>query len=191
LKGENHLNQTLLIIDAQQELIDGNQEESAVYNQEQLIKNINLVIEKAKSSNVPIIFVRDLDVAEGEGKGFQIHGEISMPTDRVIFDKLATNSFYGTGLLNHLKTREVGHVVIMGCVTQHCIDTAVRTATINGLDVTLVEDGHSTKESNTLSAKQIIEHHNETLHGHYNVEHFSVVRSAEEDLFNPTHDSYR
>jgi nicotinamidase-related amidase len=191
LKGENHLNQTLLIIDAQQELIDGNQDESAVYNKEQLIKNINLVIEKAKKFNVPIIFVRDLDVAEGKGKGFQVHDEVSMPKDRMIFDKTATNSFHGTGLLNHLKSQEIGHVVIMGCKTQYCIDSAVRTATISGLDVTLVGDGHSTTDSDALSAEQIIKHHNETLHGHYNVEHFSVVRNAKEDLFHPTHDSYR
>lgn len=191
MKGENHLNQTLLIIDAQQELIDGNQDESAVYNKEQLIKNINLVIEKAKKFNVPIIFVRDLDVAEGKGKGFQVHDEVSMPKDRMIFDKTATNSFHGTGLLNHLKSQEIGHVVIMGCKTQYCIDSAVRTATISGLDVTLVGDGHSTTDSDALSAEQIIKHHNETLHGHYNVEHFSVVRNAKEDLFHPTHDSYR
>jgi nicotinamidase-related amidase len=191
LKGGNHLNQTLLIIDAQQELIDGNQDESAVYNKEQLIKTINLVIEKAKKCNVPIIFVRDLDVAEGKGKGFQVHDEISMPTDRMIFDKIATNSFHGTRLLNHLTSQEIRHVVIMGCKTQHCIDSAVRTATISGLDVTLVGDGHSTTDSDALSAEQIIKHHNETLHGHYNVEHFSVVRDAKEDLFHPTHDSYR
>jgi len=59
------------------------------------------------------------------------------------------------------------------------------------LDVTLVGDGHSTTDSGALSAKQIIKHHNETLHGHYNVEHFSVVRNAVEDLFHPIHDSYR
>jgi len=185
------LNQTLLIIDAQQELIDGNQEESAVFNKKQLIRNINIVIEKAKESNVPVVFVRDRDVAEGKGKGFQIHNGINVPTEVKIFDKAATNSFHGTGLLNYLQSQEIDHVVIMGCATQHCIDSAVRTATINGLDVTLVGDGHSTKDSDVLSAEQIIKHHNKTLHGHYNVEHFSVVRNTEEDLFQPTHDSYR
>ena len=79
----------------------------------------------------------------------------------------------------------------MGCATQHCIDSAVRTATVSSLDVTLVSDGHSTTDSDVLSAEQIIKHHNETLHGHYNVEHFSIVRNTEEDLFHPTHDSYR
>jgi nicotinamidase-related amidase len=145
LKGEILLNQTLLIIDAQQELIDGNQHESAVINKEQLIRNINRVIEKANKRDVPVVFVRDLDVAEGKGEGFQIHKEINVPTDAKIFDKAATNSFHGTGLLNHLSIQQVEHVVIMGCKTQHCIDSAVRTATISGLDVTLVGDGHSTK----------------------------------------------
>ena len=191
MKGENHLNQTLLIIDAQQELIDGNQEESAVFNKEQLIRNINKVIEKARESDVPVVFVRDLDVAEGEGRGFQIHNEINVPTKAKIFDKSATNSFHGTDLLNHLRSQQIEHVVIMGCKTQYCIDSVVRTATISGLDVTLVGDGHSTTDNDVLSAEQIIKHHNRTLHGHDNVEHFSLVRNAEEDLFCPTHDSYR
>lgn len=191
MKGEKHLNQAVLIIDAQQELIDGNQVESAVFNKEQLIRNINFLIEKAWESDVPVVFVRDLDVAEGKGKGFQVHDEINVPTDTKFFDKTATNSFYGTGLLNHLRLQEVEHIVIMGCKTQHCIDSAVRTATINGFDVTLVGDAHSTTDSGFLSAEQIIKHHNETLHGHYNVEHFSIVRNAKEDLFHPSHDSYR
>jgi nicotinamidase-related amidase len=191
LKGEIYLNQTLLIIDAQQELIDGNQKESAVINKGQLIRNINKVIKKASEADTPVVFVRDLDVAEGKGEGFQVHNEINVPIDAKIFDKSATNSFHGTGLLDHLRTQQVEHVVIMGCKTQHCIDSAVRTATISGLDVTLVGDGHSTSDNDVLSAEQIIKHHNSTLHGHYNVEHFTVVRNTEEDLFLPTHDSYR
>ena len=191
MKGEIYLNQTLLIIDAQQELIDGNQKESAVINKDQLIRNINMVIKNASESDIPVVFVRDLDVAEGKGEGFQVHNEINVPMDAKIFDKSATNSFHGTGLLDHLRIQQVEHVVMMGCKTQHCIDSAVRTATISGLDVTLVGDGHSTTDNDALTGEQIIKHHNRTLHGHYNVEHFAVVRNSEEDLFLPTHDSYR
>lgn len=185
------LKQALLIIDAQQALIDGNQGERPVFNKDQLIRHINLVIEKAREADVPVVCVRDLDVAEGKGGGFQVHPEINVPQEAVIFDKTATNSFHGTGLLKHLRSQEIEHVVIMGCATEYCIDTAVRTATISGFDVTLVGDGHSTTASDSLSAEQIINHHNRTLHGHYNVEHFSVVRNAEEDVFYPIHDSYR
>ncbi|WP_077296947.1 isochorismatase family protein [Virgibacillus pantothenticus] len=185
------MQQILIIIDAQKELINGSQQVSAVYNKHELIKNINLVIQKANNLSVSTVFVRDLDVAKGSGQGFEVHDQIHVPKNSLFFDKGATNSFHGTGLLPYLKAQNIHHVVIMGCKTQHCIDSAVRTATINGLDVTLVGNGHSTTDSEVLSAKQIINHHNETLHGHYNVEHFSMVRNAEEDLFQPQHDLYR
>lgn len=191
LKGENRLNQILLIIDAQQELMEGNQERGPIFNKELLIKNINIVMEKALAANTSVVFIRDLDVAEGNGEGFQVHHEIKVPSDSEFFDKSATNSFYGTGLLDYLKSKNIEHIVIMGCETQHCIDSAVRTATISGFDVTLVGDGHSTLGNNELSEEQIIRHHNTTLHGHYNVEHFSVVRNSWEDLFHPIHDSFR
>ncbi|MED3961342.1 cysteine hydrolase family protein [Niallia taxi] len=185
------MNQTLLIIDAQQNLIEGNQETGPIYNKELLIKSINTVVEKALATDISVIFIRDLDVAEGVGEGFQIHREINVPSDSKIFDKSATNAFYGTGLLEYLKSKHIEHLVIMGCETQHCIDSAVRTATISGFDVTLVGDGHSTLGNEVINEKQIIKHHNTTLHGHYNLEHFSVVRYSEEDLFQPIHDSFR
>lgn len=180
-----------MIIDAQQELIEGNYEEPSVFKKEELVKNINLVLNKAIEAEAFVIFVRDKDVAGGEEKGFKVNEEIIIPSKSNIYDKLATNSFHGTPLLRVLKERKVEHLVIMGCQTEHCIDTAVRTATVNQFDVTLVRDGHSTIDSSVLFAEQIINHHNKILNGHYNVEHFSVVRNTEEDLFKPNHTNYR
>ncbi|MCQ6265302.1 isochorismatase family protein [Fictibacillus sp. WQ 8-8] len=185
------MKQALLVIDAQQELLDGKKENEEVYQKEQLIQTINNVIGKAMNLDVPILFVRDKDVASGEGKGFLVHKDINVPDDSPVFDKKATNAFYGTDLLEFLRTNEMKHLVIMGCKTEHCIDSAVRMATVQGFDVTLVKEGHSTTNSKTLNADQIIAHHNEILHGHYNVDHFSIVRSADEDVFKPIHDNYR
>ncbi|MBY6037671.1 isochorismatase family protein [Fictibacillus nanhaiensis] len=185
------MNHAVLVIDAQQELMDGNKQENAVHNKEMVLHHINLVIEKGIKEESEIIFVRDLDVAEGIGGGFEVHSDIHVPQEAIIFDKRATNAFYGTPLLNHLKESEIDHIIIMGCKTEHCIDTAVRMATVNGFDVTLVGDGHSTTNSEVLTAQQIVDHHNKILHGHYNVDHFSMVRNAEEDLFRPIHNTYR
>lgn len=185
------MNQALLVIDAQQDLIDGNEKEQGVFNQATLLANINSVVKKALDSDSLVVFIRDKDVAEGKGKGFQVHQDIDIPSVAKVFDKEATNSFYGTPLLGFLRENKVEHLVIMGCKTEHCIDTAVRTATVSGFAVTLVEDGHSTSDSQSLTAEQIISHHNKTLHGHYNVDHFSVVRRAKEDLFQPNHNDYR
>lgn len=185
------LKQALVVIDTQQELIEGNQDEQAVYRKDELLKTINAVIQKAIEAEAHIIFVRDQDVAGGEGGGFQVHQAIQVPTTAVYFDKLATNAFYKTGLLDYLQANKVEHLVMMGCKTEHCVDTAVRAATIQGFDVTLVGDGHSTNGSQYLSPEDTVAHHNDILHGHYNVDHFSLVRNADEALFEPTHHSYR
>lgn len=186
------MKQALVIIDAQQALIEGDQnDEQGVFEPEKLIHTINRVIKKAIIEEVPIIFIRDVDVSGGEGPGFQIHEEIQVPSTAVIFNKAATNAFYGTPLKAYLHENNIKHLVMMGCKTEHCLDTAVRTATINQFDVTLVGDGHSTSDSDVLSAKQIILHHNKTLHGHYNVDNFSIVRNTEDDLFSPNHNEYR
>lgn len=185
------MKQALLIIDAQQELIEGENGEIGVYKKDNLLNTINSVITKALEINALIIFIRDLDVSNGEGEGFQIHQDIYIPTKAKIFDKKATNSFYATPLTEYLYDNKIEHVVIMGCKTEHCIDTAVRTATVSRFDVTLVGDGHSTTDSEIISAEQIIRHHNITLHGHYNVDNFSIVRNSNENLFEPNHNSYR
>ncbi|WP_107950735.1 cysteine hydrolase family protein [Lysinibacillus parviboronicapiens] len=186
------MKQALLVIDAQQQLMDGHQEEPEVFQKKRLIDNINSVIDQALEARAAVIFVRDKDVANGQGAGFQVHNDINIPTATAIFiDKKATNSFYKTDLLQILKDKQVTHIVIMGCKTEHCIDTAVRAATIYGFDVTLIGDGHSTTDSKILSAEKIIAHHNEVLHGHYNVDNFSVVRNAQEHVFEPNHHQYR
>ncbi|OLS40691.1 isochorismatase family protein [Bacillus sp. MRMR6] len=185
------MKQALLVIDAQQALIDGDGIEQGVFEKERLIKTINRVVNNALVENVQIVFIRDRDVSNGESPGFDIHKDINIPESAVIFDKSATNSFYGTKLNDYLQEHRTEHLVIMGCKTQFCIDSAVRTATINQYDVTLVGDGHSTSDSKHLSAEQIIQHHNAVLYGHDNVDHFSLVRNSEEDLFTPIHNNYR
>lgn len=185
------MNQALLVIDSQKALIEGDEQERGVYNKEGLLQKINSVIEKAIQSESSVVFIRDTSVAGGEGEGFQVHPAIHIPEGAPIFNKSATSSFYHTPLLSYLQERGIEHLVIAGCQTEYCIDTAVRMATVNGFDVTLVDDAHSTADTSVLPAEQIIKHHNRTLHGYDNDDHFSLVRNADEDLFQPIHDNYR
>ena len=191
MRGDFAMNQALLVIDAQQELIDGNAGQPEVHQKDRLLSSINQVIQKALEAKVEIVFVRDTDVSGGTGSGFEIHSDIQVPPTATIMDKSATNCFYGTPLASFLDKHEIGHIVVMGCKTENCIDTAVRTATVQNRDVTLVGDGHSTTGNTILTAEQIIGHHNKILHGHDNVDNFSLVRNSHEDLFNPTHNNYR
>ncbi|BBN97702.1 cysteine hydrolase family protein [Sporolactobacillus terrae] len=185
------MNQALLVIDAQQALIDGDAGEPGVGNKEILLQKINAVIEKAVQENVNIVFVRDTSVAGGEGPGFEVHPAIRRPEGAAFFKKSATSAFYHTSLLDYLKERAIEHLVIAGCQTEYCIDTAVRMATVNGFDVTLVGDAHGTADTPVLSAEQIVKHHNQTLNGYDNDDHFSLVRNSDEALFQPIHERYR
>ena len=51
------MKQALLVIDAQQELIEGGKEEQGVFEKERIIANINIVIEKALTNNASIVFI--------------------------------------------------------------------------------------------------------------------------------------
>ena len=133
------MKQALLIIDAQQELMDGNEQENEVFRKTELLATLNTAIQKAIDANALIVFVRDIDVASGSGEGFEVHNQIQVPQSAILINKAATNSFYGTSLLELLKEEKINHIVIGGCKTEHCIDTAVRTATVEGFDVTLIK----------------------------------------------------
>lgn len=110
--------------------------------------------------------------------------QIVLPNEFDIIDKAAINSFYGTNLLRRLQSLGIEHLVIMGCETQHCIEIAVRTATI-------IEVGYTTLGNEKLTPQQIINRHNITLHGHYNFDHFSLVQKSTEDIFSQKHHTFR
>jgi nicotinamidase-related amidase len=65
-----------------------------------------------------------------------------------------------------LRTHDVEHLVVGGCVTEACVDSTCRHAVLLGYDVTLVGDGHSTTAAGSLSAEAIIEHHHRILDGY-------------------------
>ncbi len=73
------------------------------------------------------------------------------------------DAFQDTDLHQILTSKGVTNLVITGIQTEYCIDTTCRRAYSLGYDVILVEDGHSTWDSDALEAPQIIAHHNNVL----------------------------
>lgn len=180
----------LLIIDAQTGIIEG-LPEGPVHNAAELLQTMQTILLQARQQSIPVWYVQDLDVAEVGDEAFATHPAIAPLPDEPIIFKRATDSFHGTDLHEQLQAAGIQHLVIMGCQTPYCIDSACRKATTLGYDVTLVKDGHSTTDNDVLSAEQIIAHHNKILHGMGNLEPFILVRHSEENLFEPAHDSYR
>ena len=61
-----------------------------------------------------------------------------------------------------------------------CVDTTARRAVAKGYDVLLASDAHTTEDSETLPAEQIIAFYNETLNGFWAGEHKVRVLPASE-----------
>lgn len=154
-------NTALLIIDAQNEMFDP---ANPVHESDKLLENLQTLIQKARSADVPVIYVQHNDAGLVEGTDFwQIHKAIQPETGDAIIQKKSPDSFNETALLEQLKNMEIQNLVIAGNQTEYCIDATTQSASKHGFNVTLAKDAHGTWDSETMSAEQIIGHHNELL----------------------------
>lgn len=151
----------LLIIDAQNEMFDHS---NPVYQSEQLLENLQALIKKARSADVPVIYVQHNDLGLVKGTDFwQIHRSITPEEGDFVVQKWTPDSFHETKLVEVLKNNGVQNLVIAGNQTEYCVDATTRSANNLGFDVTLAKDAHGTWDSEAMSAEQIINHHNGIL----------------------------
>jgi nicotinamidase-related amidase len=181
---DNAQRTALLVVDVQVGLIDG---ASPAYNKSAVLANIQALLQQARATQTPVIYIQhegDTDsILAINSPGWQIHPQIAPQAGEPVLSKRAADSFYQTALQQELAARGATHLVITGCKTQFCIDTTSRRATTLGYDVTLASDAHTTTDSETLTAAQIVAHHNETLDDFGNDEHAIVLKSSREIVF--------
>lgn len=166
----------LLVIDAQVGLVEvvvSGREKAAV---------IGGLVGQARSANVPVLFVQhdsDEGILQVGSRGWKLHPEIGYRERDLVVRKRASDAFFQTSLEEELRERDVTEVIIVGFQTEFCIDTTARRATTLGLDVTLVEDAHSSCGNEVLTGEQVIKHHNLTLDGFGNDEFWIDVQPSD------------
>lgn len=157
----------LLIIDMQVGMFNG---PVKPFQDLQTLENINQLIGKARAVGAPILAVRHTGpqgspIAPGSTLS-QLLPELLIDAQRdVIFDKTRPNCFIKTDLAKWLGDASVQELVIAGMKTDYCIDTTCRAAADLGFRPVLIEDAHSTMDSDVLPAQTIIAHHNRILNG--------------------------
>lgn len=156
--------QALLVIDVQRGMFPAG---GGPWKGEEVVLRIAGLIEKARRAGVPVIHVRH---AGGPGhplepgtEGWSFHPAVEPRPDETVIDKYHVGAFHRTDLETHLIRAGIRHLAIAGFQTKFCVDTACRTAVERGFEATLVADGHSTFDTETLSAERIVAHHNRTL----------------------------
>ncbi|AZF42915.1 Isochorismatase [Pseudomonas sp. R1-43-08] len=157
----------LLIIDMQTGLYDGPHKP---FERERVLHTINQLIRRARTAGAPIFVARHTGpagspIAAGSPL-WQLWRGLEVDESRdYLFDKTRPSCFLGTDLAQQLKQAQVDELVTVGMKTQFCVDTTCRVAVELGFSVMLPEDAHTCMDTPALTAKAIIDHHNETLAG--------------------------
>ncbi len=174
-----NMDTALVVIDAQNGVIGEG------YNHDEVFENISLLLDRARNSGTPVIYVQHNEPVYMEPgmPSWQIHSSITPHEGEPVVQKEAPDSFYETNLQEELEARGIKRLVITGGQTQMCIDTTVRRAVGLGYDVLLASDAHTTDDSETWPAAKIIEFHNETLNGFWAGERRVRVQPSSEIRF--------
>jgi nicotinamidase-related amidase len=148
--------------------------------QDRVLSNIKVLLSNARASGMPVLFVQHDGPKghpiEAETAAWAIHPLILPMRGEPVIRKKASDSFFETGLAEQLellglglgagvKNGEIGRLIVAGAMTEYCVDTTCRRAVTLGYDVTLAADAHMTRDTEILTAPQIIAHHNLLLDG--------------------------
>lgn len=156
----------LLIIDVQAAMFSY---EDSLYRGDEVMENIQKLLETARKENLPIVFVQhtaDEEYRKGTPT-WEICSQIIPLNTEFIVEKIKWDAFYKTDLYEVLQTQGIENLIIMGMQTEFCLDTTCRRAFSMGYKNILVEDAHTTFDSEHLSGKQIVQHHNSVLGGRF------------------------
>jgi len=134
-------NTALVVIDMQEGVV------GHAYDVDRVVANINSLIDKARSEDVPIIWVQHSDEGMPEGsEGWPYVSELVRLDDEPLVHKHYNDSFEETDLEVLLAERAIGHLVVAGAQTDACIRSTLHGALVRGYDATLVEDAHTTED---------------------------------------------
>jgi nicotinamidase-related amidase len=152
-------NTALLVIDVQRDVME------KAHDRERMIANINTLVEKARSADLPVIWVQHSDDRLVPGTpGWEYVPELQRHESEPLVHKSYGDSFEGTDLEQLLAEHRVGHLVVSGASTDACVRSTLHGALVRGYDATLVEDAHTTEDPSEwglpLNAEQVIAHTN-------------------------------
>lgn len=149
----------LLVIDVQQGLF---KKSTPVYKADELLEAINKLVGRAHESAVPVFYIQHSD-ARALVKGsadWQLHPQLQPQNRDYSIHKQHGNAFEDTPLEETLRSLHVDTVVVTGLVTHGCVKATCLGARELGLNVILVQDGHS---SFSKDAADLIEKWHEKL----------------------------
>jgi len=149
----------LVVIDVQNEVV------ANAWDRDGVVVRIASLIDRARAARVPVVFVQHEDEELRPGTwGWRFVDAVAPRADDIVVAKEYPDSFAGTVLAETLERLGVGHLVLAGAQTDACIRVTFHRALVEGYDVTLAADCHTTDDRAfhgvTISGEQIVTHMN-------------------------------
>lgn len=131
----------LLVIDVQNGVVE------YAWKRDSTVSKIAALVDQARASKTEVIWVQHSeDDMPLDSLSWQIVPELNPASDEKIIHKLWRSSFEETELEDVLEELKIEHLVISGAQTNYCVRHTIHAAIERGLDVTLVEDAHTTMD---------------------------------------------
>jgi nicotinamidase-related amidase len=154
----------LVVIDAQVNMSDP---EYPCHDSRGVIGKLRALVDKAHAAEVPVIYILNNGpkgaIDEPHSPGWELDPDLAPEPGEPVIEKTTPDSFHETSLGAELAARNIKNLVIAGFQTDWCVQATTRQAANLGYNVTLVKDAHSTLDSDTQKATEIIADHNEQL----------------------------
>jgi nicotinamidase-related amidase len=155
LRGRNET--ALLVVDVQNDVV------ANAWRRDEVVDRIAGLVESARAADVPVVWVQHNEEEMGIGSvGWGIVDRLVRADGEPRIDKHYGDSFADTTLESVFEQLDVGHIVLCGAQTDACITATMYGGIIRGYDVTLVEDAHTTDDSEfgdvPLPAEVLVNH---------------------------------
>jgi len=155
---KNRPNTALLVVDVQNSVV------AEAHNRDAVVANIATLVEKARSEDVPVVWVQhsDEDLVQGT-ENWRIVPELTPDEVEALVAKNYGDSFEDTNLEAVLTDFGVGRLMVVGAQTDQCVRSTLHGAFARGYDATLVSDAHTTEDLTQWGAPppdQVIAHTN-------------------------------
>ena len=155
---ENRPNTAPVVIDVQNGVVAG------AYERDAVVANIGALVDKARSEQVPVVWVQHSDEQLARGsEDWRIVPELAPGDAEPLVEKEYGDSFEDTDLESVLAGLGVGRLVVVGAQTDACVRSTLHGALVRGYDTTLVNDAHTTEDQTAWGAPppgQVIAHTN-------------------------------
>lgn len=143
----NRPNIALLVIDVQNGVV------GEAYDRDKVVKNITVLVDKARAAAVDVVWVQHHsdDLHEGSD-AWQYVPELARRDSEPLVHKAYGDSFEETDLESVLAQGGIGRLIVSGAQTDECVRSTLHGAITRGYDATLVADAHTTEDLSPYGA---------------------------------------